>query len=662
MADEQSRVQTAVIKDITGRVTGSGFLLTRNLVLTCAHVVADALGASSSGDRPRGEVRVGLPALLTDLRAEVMVGGWLPLGDDRQGDLAVLSFLGPAPHSILPAYFERVRPGAAVHLHGVAVHPREDEGDEGDEERAGPGQWRGVVRDAPGGGSARWTRIDFTHEDPWPGMSGAAVFDSDTGAVVGVLQAAGRDDARTVGWMLPVRDALEHVPVGRPRHDRRSLTPSETGALVEALSGVMGVLDPATFDLLLRVLADQMPDLVASLPRAPVPRVQLISLVKACASDANGLRALSESLELLYPGSVELEAFRDLVDQLTARPLLLPAERQSLHELLARAVAPAEARPGRGGADALVERAVALEDAPVAEGEPPELLAFVSGVARQAAPRVSRQLHLWNREVAERLGTAVGPAAEEPKTSGGSPVLKFTLTEAAWVAGHYDVLASLLPAGGDLLPLSGSDRPMPLVEVQELVRHTLRETRMRWVGPDSEALRVEFELPRQLLELGVESWSADDADDAEEGGRIGMLHPVTVRLAGRPPSAGPDWRERWRALATRSGRATPRWLEGGEVRVLCVAPHGDLPRSAPRPLDAALAAGVPIAIWSRNGTAESEARIQELAEHTDLATLPEAVLELRRSFVAWADDIVLFYEDPRSALPEPPLLDPFGTS
>ncbi|MET9844031.1 effector-associated domain 2-containing protein [Streptomyces ossamyceticus] len=645
MADEQSHDQTVAIKDSRGRVTGSGFMLTRNLVLTCAHVVADALGTAPSGDRPRGEVQVRLPALLTDLRAEVMAGGWLPLGDDRQGDLAVLSLLVPAAQSVPASRVNRPRAGAAVHLYGYDRH-------------VGLRRWNGVVRHTPAVGSTGWTRLEFTHREPLPGMSGVPVIDSDTGAVVGMLLAAGQDDdARAVGWMLSVQDALDHVPVRRPRDDRHGLTARDAGVLAESLTEAMALAGPGAVDLLVRLIP---PAIAGAMPRSPVPRLQLMALVMTCARHANGLRALTAALETLVPGSVELESFTTLVDKLTAQPLLLPAERLSLQELLAQAADPVRVRPGLGDLDALVERAVELEDAPVTEGELPPLLTFVSGVAELAAPRAHFQLFLWVRDVAQRLGIDMPPGGARPRRRSGPAVLKFTLTEAGWEPGRYEAVARLLPdPDRDPVPLGGSDGPIPLTGVQELVQHTLRDATRR-LGGDRDRLRVEFELPRRLLELDVESWSADEA---AEGRSIGMLHPVTVRVGRRGGDVEPGWRERWKTLVTQQDRSPSTWLEGSGRRVLCVDVRGEMEPSAPRPLDAALAAGVPVAIWSRTGDAEIEARIEELVARTDLAALPEAVLALRRENVeAWADSIVLLYDDPRSAAPEPPLLDPFPAS
>ncbi|MEU6805503.1 trypsin-like peptidase domain-containing protein [Streptomyces neyagawaensis] len=645
MADEQSRVQTVVIKGSTGRVTGSGFMLTPNLVLTCAHVVADALGTAPSGDRPRGEVQVRLPALLTDLRAEVMAGGWLPLGDDRQGDLAVLSLLAPAAQSVPAPRMDRPRAGAAVHLYGY-------------DQQVGLRRWNGVVRHTPAAGSVAWTRLEFTHREPRPGVSGGPVIDSDTGAVVGMLLAAGRDDdAGAVGWMLPVRDALDHVPVRRPRGDRRGLTAREAGVLAESLTEALVPAGPGAVDLLVRLVP---PAIAGAMPRSPVPRVQLMMLVMTCARHANGLRALTAALETLVPGSVELESFTTLVDKLTAQPLLLPAERLALHELLARAADPTRERPGLGDVAALVDRAVELEDAPVTEGEPPPLLTFVSGVAERAAPTTHSPLLLWVRDVARRLGIDVPRGGAEPKRHSGPVVLKFTLTEAGWEPGRYEAFARLLPdPDGDPVPLGGSDGPIPLTAVRDLVQDTLQDATRR-LGGDRDRLRVEFELPRRLLELDVESWPADGA---AEGRSIGMLHPVTVRVGRKSGDAEPGWRERWRRLGTQRDRSPSTWLEGSGRRVLCVDPSGEMEPSAPRPLDAALAAGVTVALWSRTGDAEIEARIEELVAHTDLAALPEAVLALRReSVAAWADNIVLLYDDPRSSAPEPPLLDPFPAS
>ncbi|MGC0334620.1 hypothetical protein RKD23_007610 [Streptomyces sp. SAI-170] len=633
MSEARSDRLGAVITDLDGHARGSGFLVAANHVLTCAHVVAEALDAPASGDRPQGHVLVRLPGSSAERRAEVVPGGWLPWRPGS-GDLAVLHLVDPTEHRPRPPSRERAEAGAVVEI----WHPDP----EGPDRR-----WRAVVLDSPDPGSTAWSRLKFPGPVPGPGVSGAAVWDRDGRGVVGILMANPGHEDRASGWMLPVGEALDLVPLTtvRPKYGEGTrpsrLTLRELGELVDALLAVR--LEPMELDL---ILGHLRPALALGVPRYSAARPQAIALLRTCAQWPDGLRTLVAALRMLKAAGPELETFAALVDKMTSEPLLLPTERTELHRLLTFV-------PSRVPGENLLERAVELEDSTAPPGGPVALLEFVSEVAARADPPVREALLDWRGGTAERLGPNAVPA-QPPAGSPEAPwVLTFLLQKAAWDSARFELSSWLLRGPDDeAVPLRGSSEPMSLDTVRAAVGETLEEvTRL---GSHADRLRVEFVLPPDLLELRVEEWPVDGAS---EGPALGMLHPVVVRVPH--VRRDPDWRTRWQELRTRTLGRT--WVEGGGRRVLCLSLGGVEGEPSPQASRARLwseivAAGVPAALWSRDGAAETDARIEELAADSTLSTLPEKILELRRGESPWAQSIALLYDDPDSDVSDPPHL------
>ncbi|GAB3005477.1 hypothetical protein GCM10023080_083890 [Streptomyces pseudoechinosporeus] len=641
MIDGRSDVQVAAIKDLGGHTRGAGVLVAPNHILTCAHVVAAALGAPASGDRPRGQVLVQLPALPSDRRAEVVPSGWMPLREDGHGNLALLHLVEAAEDAPRTLPWERPDTGARVHVRLSPESPAQ--------------RWTGVVRHSPEPGSAEWARLEFTGTAPGPGGSGAPVWDSESGRVVGILvgsAAHGGDPA--VGWMVSVAEAMNLMPVtgvqlfGRPEPRANRLTVRELGELVEALLAMP--LDPLELKLLMSDLAARNPAVADTVTRHPTLRLQAVALVRACAQWPDGLRSLVTTLYMLMPGIPELEAFAGLVERMTAEPLLLPSERRQLHQLLASASVSTRPPDTTMRAEDLLDRAADLEDAAVLPGKPPALMEFVSEIAALAEPPVGDALRLWLQQTAARLGPYMLPVP--PTRSSGPPwVLKFVLEEAAWDRTRFELSVWLLRGtDGEALPLPGSSEPLSLATVQALVRETLNKVVQRHTLHAAQ-LRIEFELPRQHLELPVERWPTGTRPHSPV---LGTLYPVTVRT--RHHSAASEERmTRWQELI-RAGQLRSMWSEGGGRRVLCLGASdvgSTTCLSRATVWEAVLQTGAAVALWSRDGTAECDSRIEELAAHATVASLPETVLELRRDRTEW-ESIALLYDDPRSDLSESP--------
>ncbi|GAA1782178.1 trypsin-like peptidase domain-containing protein [Actinomadura chokoriensis] len=216
----------------SGGRLGAAFLITENRLLTCAHTV-----------RGLDEARVGFPGLLEDLPATVVrCGDWEREGDP--GDVAVLELSRPVPYE--PA---RLADPGGLHEHTVTARtfavcgfPR----------RSDQNERHATVTTSPHRGMRReWWELK-TGPGDWleEGYSGSAVYDADTGEVIGMVTNAELryGDRADLGWMLPlphIRTYWEELDDLLPL---RWLTPDARRELRELLRGVR-FTDPLAADL-----------------------------------------------------------------------------------------------------------------------------------------------------------------------------------------------------------------------------------------------------------------------------------------------------------------------------------------------------------------------------------------------------------------------------
>ncbi|MEU8434884.1 trypsin-like peptidase domain-containing protein [Streptomyces sp. NPDC029216] len=184
-----------------GTVGGVGFLVAPDLALTCAHVVADALGL------PRGQVPAPPGTLTLDRplsgapgRAAAQVAHWVPLREDGTGDIAVLRLEAPVPDATPPAMASP--PSVWQHPVRVAGFPAGSPG----------GVWHaGRLRGATAEG---WVQLSGADRQGVPvdkGFSGSPVWDEQAGAVVGMVVAAQLSGARQ-SFAIPTRTLIAEVP------------------------------------------------------------------------------------------------------------------------------------------------------------------------------------------------------------------------------------------------------------------------------------------------------------------------------------------------------------------------------------------------------------------------------------------------------------------
>jgi len=168
-----------------GGVVGAGLVVDDRHVVTCAHVVMEALQvAPGTTERPTGAVTVDFPAL-GDAKAvaEVVADGWTPITVDGKGDIAVLELEASLPREAV-APVVRVARGTLDHRIMVYGYPRNVDSGEWATgkllERAGPGrQWLQIGSEGFGAPIQS-------------GFSGSPVWDRELGAVVGIIVAQDR--------------------------------------------------------------------------------------------------------------------------------------------------------------------------------------------------------------------------------------------------------------------------------------------------------------------------------------------------------------------------------------------------------------------------------------------------------------------------------------
>ncbi|TXS54182.1 serine protease [Streptomyces sp. t39] len=205
-ADAVLAAGTVRLRDGHGDSAGTGFLVGDGLVLTCAHVVCDALGEPRDTEElPAARVTVDMPLLAGPttpghgIEAEVV--HWVPIREDRSGDVAVLRLLAPAP---------RARPLPTSLSRRLWEHGSRIVGFTGRSDR--PVWQRGSLLGSAGKGWVQLSRADGQTVRVSGGFSGSPVWDNALGAVVGMIVAAEpvRDDQQA--YMLHLGALADEIP------------------------------------------------------------------------------------------------------------------------------------------------------------------------------------------------------------------------------------------------------------------------------------------------------------------------------------------------------------------------------------------------------------------------------------------------------------------
>ncbi|MBH8556352.1 trypsin-like peptidase domain-containing protein [Nostocaceae cyanobacterium CENA357] len=182
----------------SGRVIGAGFLVSQKYILTCAHVIADALGLSrTTTQMPDAEITLDFPLVAAKQLLKAQVVFWLPVNAEMEvEDIAGLelkhSFLNKAP--LAPLITSDDWAGHPLRVLGFPAGQPD-------------GVWAtGVLRGRTAKG---WVQLEDVKQPGYrlePGFSGAPIWDSELQGIAGIAVAVdiNRPEAK-VGFMIPTQ-------------------------------------------------------------------------------------------------------------------------------------------------------------------------------------------------------------------------------------------------------------------------------------------------------------------------------------------------------------------------------------------------------------------------------------------------------------------------
>jgi S1-C subfamily serine protease len=183
------------LRTVDSRVVGAGFLVGEQWILTCAHVVSQALGLNDYPvDPPQGEVWLDFPLIAPARLSTARVVLWCPPLLDGRGDIAGLELQGEPP-----AGAEVVRFAEAS---DVWEHPFRAFGFPAGYDDGVWATGRLLGRQATG-----WAMIEDVKAQGFavgPGFSGTPVWDTQVQGVVGMVVAASRPADTKAAFVIPL--------------------------------------------------------------------------------------------------------------------------------------------------------------------------------------------------------------------------------------------------------------------------------------------------------------------------------------------------------------------------------------------------------------------------------------------------------------------------
>ncbi len=201
---------------------GMGILVTRRLVVTCAHVVSVALDGDALDlhqPEPDVEVAITFPIVADAPTIGARVVAWHPPGVSPYDDIALLKLDYDAPEGAGIAVLADIT-GMSIDADRLSVFG------------VATDRWMGNNVDAKfmGSTSAAWIQIDAIDKATTfveQGYSGAAVWDANHGAAIGMVVAKATSATEKIAYMIPAADLsiiLPQIPVER-RTNATSFSP-----------------------------------------------------------------------------------------------------------------------------------------------------------------------------------------------------------------------------------------------------------------------------------------------------------------------------------------------------------------------------------------------------------------------------------------------------
>jgi len=662
---------------------GAGVLVDSRRIVTCAHVIGEALGLRDLAQTPSGLVTIDFPqGAESEIRmTRVMAEGWFPgRPGSGAGDLAMLEVLGDEVRSTSPAPL-RYAGGDDQRVFGVLGHPQGND----------IGTWARVTLTGIGGPGREWMQLDAvaaTGSRIQPGFSGAGLLDEDDGAVVGIVVVVARAPQDRVAWMIPVQVICGYWPdlraLARPVPSAQQVdatgAPLLSAADVQRLALMMlelrGLSDPLSRGLFVAAIENQFAGRLI-VRRQDDDLQDTIALIEACLGHPGALHELIERLRIYHSGDSggrrRVDEIATVAEDADPAPLLDAVSRNRLYRILLaladRITAEMVRSAYREAAGPLSSEPITAYDVPSvirvlesattgADGLPP-LIGFLERFSQRLPAAAANDLRSWVDDFASRDGT--------PRHL----ISRLRLSKAPVDRGEMAsyLLAELLDFGADdrrylshvtLLQGDRRDRPpnarvlhsgtapLAITEIPPLFDSVLYDM---WNLSDVDVgeLVIEFVLPLELLGLAVDQWQVQAKEMAHP---VCVEHHVIVRYRDRSRirRSYRQWREKTRRL--RAGQATVRWADPSDTAAVgrlfsqlfnggapCLAleqPPAALGRSpGGDAVSAAILAGVPVIVWCRD-RASAESFVAQLHAHLGqqgVLDVPALVQRMRSDFI-----------------------------
>lgn len=601
-SDSGARPSLATVIDAaSGAPAGGGVLVAPGLVLTCAHVVNDALARPMFTQEPPARARIAVafphlaPAGPGSARPVVWVPPRLP-GPGRRpagpqdtvwcGDLALLALDAP-PQDVPPVRWKPMARGQSVRswygggqaftfadgvveaydadlgfvdgsLRGAAVGPGYSGGPVWcDDEQAAVGLVLAVMRSATAGSVAD-SVLRRTVVLPWQ-------------AVRRELESAARATGVALPFPPPASAPATAPGAGAARYALAAVVADvlpDTGSRRAAgtyLAGELGL--PA--GLSEAPSSDELVELLLSTPRALAALTEWLAPTRR----AEAFRLLAVGRAALVPGLLSVREYTWLVELLKDRVVLasLPgAVRAALRyttvwDETGPTGADAADETVPGGAETSLESALRLverlegywgDSAPVPPGTPrvPALLRAVIFLAALCSPAHARQLTRWSNRVADRLGVtqpalderqaeAADWAASRPSASG---VPRLSVKVAAHGDDAYRCTAWYDPGDGEARKVLDDDEPKPQDRLARILHRLLVRENKAAHGRHQDTSVLEFILDADELDLPVDEWG-DEPEAADVPVVLGAEYAVVIRcpqLRARAEDHPLSWQRR----------------------------------------------------------------------------------------------------------------------
>jgi tetratricopeptide (TPR) repeat protein len=198
---EQLQASIVRIFSPNGSVWGAGFLVSERHVVTCAHVVAQALGISPEEEAaPTASVPFDFPLLRPEVKFTGSVIFWRPIKSDPAAstetseDIAVLEFNAPLPSGCRPAQLVSSNDFWNHDFRAFGFPSGHDNGIWAD----------GKLKAAQAGGWIQIEDVGTTGQAVVPGFSGGPVWDEQLKGIAGMVVVADRRAEARVAFIIPI--------------------------------------------------------------------------------------------------------------------------------------------------------------------------------------------------------------------------------------------------------------------------------------------------------------------------------------------------------------------------------------------------------------------------------------------------------------------------